>query len=353
MQIAGRSAKIAKTTLAPLSEHPEILRIREIGPDPEWLPKVHEIWQNSRDQVYPCKLAPSESHRCFSLPPIHLFWKANDKNKQVYFYHFFVLHWAIKNRAHKNLPPLSTGDWKQILGDSHWKNQWKPQGADKTSTFDAKMFWKQGSPLLFEEEENTQILKEEYDPTSLLPCNCPVEMDTASDQDVQQAALYHLNRLHAIEEIKDMEHHLFPTSFTQRWTLQREFMVTRMVTLWVPWDSSSSNPNPVFFHDKTSWRLWLSSVYFVVQDWNGFDSWSWGGLQDIKDMDIDKLPKEDFRRLTDHLLVFFIQSFVTQLAYYPSPLRLPPVLASHYCWKHCRKFSEGGLAFPSRHQACT
>ena len=113
------------------------------------------------------------------------------------------------------MPPLSAEDWKQILGDSHWKLQFK-QAADKTSTFDANMFWKQGSSLLFDEKENTQTLEEGYDPTSLMPCNCAVSMDTASDQEVQQAALYHLNCLHAIQEIKDMERHLFLTSFTER-----------------------------------------------------------------------------------------------------------------------------------------
>ena len=61
-------------------------------------------------------------------------------------------------------------------------------------------------------------------------------------------------------------------------------------------------------------------------DWEGFNDWDWGGFMDIKKLVIHKLDLDNFHRLTEHILIFFIKTFVTCLGYYPSPMLCPPIL---------------------------
>ena len=76
-------------------------------------------------------------------------------------------------------------------------------------------------------------------------------------------------------------------------------------------------------------------------DWKGFDDWDWRGFTDVRNMRINKLSVEDFLRLTLHVLIFFIKSFVTRLGYYPSPMLCPPILADQRCTQHKKKFATG------------
>ncbi|KAH9009722.1 hypothetical protein EDB85DRAFT_2162357 [Lactarius pseudohatsudake] len=247
-------------------------------PAPDWYPKILEVWMNATSQVDISNL-PQRPLRHFSLPPIRLFLNADKHNQSVYYYHFFVLHCAIRCRTtgpnNNNPPMLTIKEWKSILGESYWKSQWPlaaPDANNLSLTFNPEMFWKHGGPLLFGDTENTAIANGDYNPTSPLPCGCPVQMDTANDPLIKQAALYHLNWLHAIEEIKEMEQHQFPT---KQWSSDQTNMVQKMVTIWDP-KSGASEPDTVFFHDKKIWRDWLQSFYTVVKDWDGFNGWDWG-----------------------------------------------------------------------------
>ncbi len=73
-------------------------------------------------------------------------------------------------------------------------------------------------------------------------------------------------------------------------------------------------------------------------DWDGFDSWDWDGISNVRTLNVDSLLGLVFRRLTVHLLAFYIHSFVSHLGYYPSSLLHPPILAVPSCREHGRKF---------------
>ena len=75
-------------------------------------------------------------------------------------------------------------------------------------------------------------------------------------------------------------------------------------------------------------------------DWEAFDEWDWEGFTDIRNMGINKLTLNNFARLTVRILTFFINTFVTQLGYYPSPMLCPPILTGHQCAIH-KKFATG------------
>jgi hypothetical protein len=83
-----------------------------------------------------------------------------------------------------------------------------------------------------------------------------------------------------------------------------------------------------------------------VKDWDGFDGWDWGSFSEARRVGITELSTQDFSRFTNSLLAFFIHSFVTRLGYYPSPLLRPPVLSTHNCVDHRKKFGDGGIIFP-------
>ena len=76
-------------------------------------------------------------------------------------------------------------------------------------------------------------------------------------------------------------------------------------------------------------------------DWEAFDEWDWEGFTDVRNMGINKLTLNDFTRLTVRILTFFINTFVTQLGYYPSPMLCPPILTGHQCAIHKKKFATG------------
>ncbi|KAH9171259.1 hypothetical protein EDB89DRAFT_1972868 [Lactarius sanguifluus] len=338
---AGRRAKEARTSTAlkvTQSSNLELRCLTDAGAAPVWFPKVPEVWTDAVGHVSHLDLASPTSTRRFALPPIHLFWGGNEKSQQLSYYHFLLLRLEIKHRHTRDVPALTTREWRSILNGTYWKLQWpKRDNPSQDATFDPSVFWKYGGPLFFGDERSVDVVAGRHSPTSALPCGCDVQMTSADDPDVRQVALYYLNSFHAIAEIKEMERLQFPAEFERRWRWQGS-LVEQMVEMW---DPSGGNNDFTFFHNKKVWRNWLWLVREVVMQWDGFDDWDWGYFSDVRRVRIKTLPEQDFYKLTIRLLSFFIHSFVSRLGYYPSPILNPPILATVSCVKHRRKFGSG------------
>ncbi|KAN0128947.1 hypothetical protein V8E53_013236, partial [Lactarius tabidus] len=348
---ATRRVKKTKTNVATLAKQPnhrELMRLADTAPAPDWLPKSHEIWLEAMNHVTHLNLAPAESPRRFLLPPVHLFWGCNEQKQRTYFYHFFVLHYEFGDRAMRKLPPLTTQEWRSILGDTYWKQQWPKDDGNipqLESTYDPNAFWKHGGPLFFGDERSAKIAAGKYGPRSTRPCGCAVRMDSADDPDVRQAALYQLISMHSKWEMEEMECLLFPEGQPEEGSARRRWgeRLWGKVKVLNMWTSTIWRPSDIVteFCTCQSWRLWVSFVQDIVAEWDGFDSWDWEGhpppirAHNSSLLDYSQLDTQNFRRLTIRLLAFFIHTFVTRLSYYPSPLLLyPPTLKFHTCVEH-------------------
>ena len=228
------------------------------------------------------------------------------------------------------------------MGDTYWKTQWPKQDDPAAATFNPNVFWKHGGPLFFGNTRSAEVAVGHHDPTSLLPCYCRVQMTTANDPDVRQVILYYLNSFHIYEEVKAMEHLQFKATsekhtFEKQW-IHKENWVVHISEMW---DPIHGDTDCRFFRNKKAWRIWLFSLREVVMEWDGFDSWDWGGFSDVKTLNIDSLLGPDFRRLAIRLLAMYVHSFVTCLGFYPSPLLRRPLLAVPSCQEHRRKFGHG------------
>ena len=84
------------------------------------------------------------------------------------------------------------------------------------SNFNPAWFWVHGGPLFFGKELSAEVTSG-YDVSSVLPCHCEVEIDTADNIEVHQTILYHLNMNHASAKIKEMDHLQFPSDFKKQW----------------------------------------------------------------------------------------------------------------------------------------
>lgn len=319
------------------SNHPELRHLTDVSAAPAWFSEIQEVWMTAMGYVDHVQLHSPTSTRRFSLPPIHLFWNSNEENQRIFYYHFLLLRNAFQERCRRDLPPLTTSDWRSILGNTYWKTQWPRVDDLSATTFDANLFWKHGGPLFFGDTWSADVATGRDNPTSLLPCRCNVEMTTADDEDVRQVTLFYLNSFHVHEEIKAMERLQFVDAFASRWGHQ-EILVTHLVEMWEP---SAGCTDFKFFSNKKLWRSWLRTLRGVVQDWNGFDSWDWGTFSNVKTLGINSLSLEDFHRLSVRLLAFYIHSFVSRLGIYPSPLLHPPTLAVPSCHHHRRNFGRG------------
>ncbi|KAH9962007.1 hypothetical protein BGW80DRAFT_1462982 [Lactifluus volemus] len=342
----GRSAKRAKMWQAAQphsSNNLELRRSKVVDSAPVWFPKRQEIWDRAMFYVNPLHMAQAQSPRRFAFPPLHLFWGAKEENQRTFYYHYLLLRRELSMRTVDGLPGLTTAEWRSILGHTYWKSMWpKPDSNDpsRTSSYDPTKFWIYGGPLCFTETTNTAITEHGADPTSLLACNCEVEMDTADDVDVRQTILYHLNLNHALEEIREMDRLQFPLDQAKRWDYGgRLSSVDGMTDMWGPIRNGGVKSG--FFEDKTAWRTWLRCLREVVMEWDGFDAWDWGSFTDVRTMGINKLSQKDFYKLAVHLLTFFIHTFITRLGYYPSFLLHPPILAGPCCSRHRKKFATG------------
>ena len=289
-------------------------------------------------QVSNVDLKGGQSSRRFALPPVHLFWGASEQNQRTYYYHLLVLRREFLLHAQGDYLGLFTEEWRSILGNTYWKSMWpRPKPDDvNSSNFNTARFWIYGGPLFFGDELSAKVTCG-HDPTSLLPCRCGVELDTADDVEVRQTVLYHLNMDQMSAEIKEMDRLQFPMDFKKRWDQGRLSAILHMTDMWG--DAGNGGVNSGFFEDKKAWRSWLWAVCEVVMEWEGFDDWE--GFKGFRYMGINqfnKLPQKEFYTLTVHLLVFFITTFVTRLGYYPSPMLHPPILTGHHCAKHRRKF---------------
>ncbi len=322
------------------SNHPELKRLTSAGAAPAWFPETQEVWMTAVGHISHLKLASLTSPRRFSLPPIQLFWGSNEENQRMFYCHFLLLRGALQERRTRDLPPLTANEWKTILGNTYWKTQWPKRDDPPTATFDPNVFWKHGGPLFFGDIRSADVAAG-HDPTRLLPCRCGVQMSMADDPDVRQVILYYLNSFHVYEEVKAMERLQFKATFEKQWR-HKENWVIHIAEMW---DSVGGATDFEFFHNKKVWRIWLFSLREVVMDWDGFDSWDWDGISDVETLNINSLLGPVFRRLTVRLLAFYIDSFVSRLGFYPSPLLHPPVLAVPSCQEHRRKFGHGFAMF--------
>ncbi|KAH9020356.1 hypothetical protein EDB85DRAFT_2153130 [Lactarius pseudohatsudake] len=290
---AGHRAKKVKTDTAVYisqSNHPELkcLDLRLLG-----------------SQRY------KSSPRRFSLPPIQLFWSSNEENQRIFYYHFLLLRHALQERRMSDLPPLTMSEWKTILGNTYWKTQWPKRDDPLTAIFDPDVFWKHGGPLFFGDIRSAKVAVGHHDPTSQLPCRCGVQISTADHPDVRQAILYYLNSFHIYKEVMAMERFQFKaiSGFEKRWRLQKNW-VYHIVEMW---DAADGATDFKFFHNKKVWTLWLFSLCEVITDWDGFDSWDWDGISNVKILNIDSLLGPVFCKLLP-------------VSFAPSPLSLfPPV----------------------------
>jgi hypothetical protein len=337
---AGRRAKKAKmhTVAYPSpSNHPELRRLADVSAAPAWFPETQQVWMTAMGHIDHVKLHSPTPTRRFSLPPIHLFWGSNEENQRIFYYHFLLFRNAFQERCSRDLPPLTTNEWRSILGNAYWKTQWPKGDNPPTETFDANIFWKHGGPLFFGDTWSADVAAGRDKPTSFLPCRCNVQMTTADDENVRQVTLFYLNSFHVREEIKAMERLQFEDTFVRRWRHQ-EISVAHLVEMW---DPSAGCTDFKFFNNKKLWRDWLRTLRDVVQDWDGFNGWNWGGFSNVKTLGINSLSLRDFQRLSVRLLAFYIHSFVSRLGIYPSPLLHPPILAVPSCHDHRRKFGCG------------
>jgi hypothetical protein len=322
------------------SNNQELRRLLDESPPPPWFPEHQSAWDHAIRHVFAVDLKEQQSPRRFTLPPLHLFWGASEQNQRTYYFHYLILRHEFERRAASDLPGLTTEEWRSVLGNTYWKSMWpRPNPGDASSSnFDPAQFWSHGGPLFFGDEMSAEVASGR-EVTSLLNCRCEVQMDTADDDEVRQTILYHLNMDHVTAEIQEMDRLQFPLDFERRWNLGHCSASHDMTDMWGPCRDGGVQPN--FFADKKAWRAWLEAARTIVMDWEGFDDWDWYGLTDIRNIRINKLSVEDFRRLTERVLSFFIKSFVTHLGYFPSPMLRPPILANPRCTKHKKKFATG------------
>ncbi|KAF8262933.1 hypothetical protein EI94DRAFT_639978 [Lactarius quietus] len=341
---AGRRAKRAKMneiSLVANANNQELRRLTDAGPAPDWFPVIQEVWTHAMNHANHSDLASLESPRRFALPPVHLFWGVEPHNQRVHYHHYLLLFNEIKNRPERDLPALTTQEWRFILGNTYWKKQWPKPDADNPSTFDPSAFWKYGGVLLFGEQRSADVAAGRYDPTSRLACRCDIQLTTADDTDIRQVVLYYLNSFHVHEEIREMERIQFPANFEKRWKGQL-LTLHQIVEMW---DRSGGGVNSDFSCNK-DWRNWVRAVRDLIADWDGFERWDWGQFSNVRNMGINNLAAPEFYKFTVCLLAFFIQSFVRHLGYYPSPLLRPPTLAGPTCVDHRKKFGNGLMNYP-------
>jgi hypothetical protein len=203
-------------SLAASSNNQELRRLTDAGVVPDWFLEIQEVWTQAVNHISHLNLAAQESSRRFVLPPIHLFWGGEPQNQRIYYYHYLLLFNEIKNRPERDLPALTTQEWRSILGNTYWKKQW-PRDGNNPSTFDPNLFWKYGGSLLFGGPWSADVAAGRYNPTSQLSCCCHVQLSTADDTDIHKVVLYYLNSFHVYEEIKEMVRLQFPTDFKKRW----------------------------------------------------------------------------------------------------------------------------------------
>ncbi|KAH9012327.1 hypothetical protein EDB84DRAFT_1536349 [Lactarius hengduanensis] len=334
---AGHRAKRAKADMDTLLiNNLELRRLTDAGAVPDWFPGIQDIWTHAMGHVSHLNLALQKSPRRFALPPVHLFWGGEPPNQRTYYYHYLLLFNEIRNRPKRDLPGLTTQEWRSILGNTYWKKQWPRHDGNNPLAFDPNVFWKYGGSLLFGDIRSADITAGRYNPTSLLSCHCDVQLATADDTDIHQVVLYNLNSFQVYEEIREIERLQFPTTFEKRW--QSQYLeLNQILEMWDP--SGGCSVDPKFFRKK--------KVYGnLIVDWNGFEQWDWGGFSKVRTMEIDNLSGSDLHKFTIRLLAFFIHSFVTRLGYYPSPLLLPPTLAAHSCADHAKSFGNAHFTLP-------
>ncbi|KAH9168593.1 hypothetical protein EDB89DRAFT_1990759 [Lactarius sanguifluus] len=318
---AGRRAKRAKVDMdSLLINNPELRHLTDAGAVPDWFLGIQDIWTHAMGHVSHLNLALQKSPCRFVLPPVHLFWGGEPPNQHTYYYHYLLLFNEIRNRPERDLPGLTTQEWRSILGNTYWKKQWPRHDRNNLLAFDPNMFW------------NADITAGCYNPTSLLSCCCNVQLATTDDTNICQVVLYYLNSFHVYEEIREIE------------CLHQYLELNQILEMWDP--SGGCSVDPKFFCNKKVWRSWVQAVCDLVVDWDGFEQWDWGGFSKVRTLEIDNLSGSDCHKFTIRLLMFFIHSFVTRLGDYLLPLLRPPTLAAHSCTDHAKSFGNACFTLP-------
>ncbi|KAH9167410.1 hypothetical protein EDB89DRAFT_1910086 [Lactarius sanguifluus] len=234
---AGRRAKKAKTIMASLATHPsnqELRRLTDAGAAPDWSPGIQEVWTHALNHISYLNLASQVSPRRFAFPPVHLFWGGEPQNQRIYNHHYLVLFDEIKNRPERDLPALTTQEWRSILGNTYWKKQWPKHNGNNLLTFDPKVFWKYGGSLFFGDERSADVAAGRYNPHE--PIVLPLRRGCIPPQLV-----------HVYEEIREMERIQFPSTFEKRWKGQN-LTLNKIVEMW---DPSKGGVNPDFLVTRT------------------------------------------------------------------------------------------------------
>ncbi|KAH9007299.1 hypothetical protein EDB86DRAFT_2824350 [Lactarius hatsudake] len=226
----GHRAKRAKVDMDTLLiNNPELRHLTDAGAVPDWFPGIQDIWTHAMGHISHLNLALQKSPRCFVLPPVHLFWDGEPLNQRTYYYHYLLLFNEIRNWPKRDLPGLTTQEWRLILGNTYWKKQWLRRDGNNPLAFDPNMFWKYGGSLLFS---------------------------------------------NVYEEIRDIKHLQFLTTFEKRW--QSQYLELNQILKM--WDlSRGCSVDPKFFHKKV-WRSWVQVVCNLVVDWDDFEQWDWGSF---------------------------------------------------------------------------
>ncbi|KAF8269203.1 hypothetical protein EI94DRAFT_1829080 [Lactarius quietus] len=278
----GHRVKRAKSIADSLVAQPnnqELRRLTDAGAAPDWFLGTQEVWMHAMNHVSHLDLPSQKSPHRFVLPPIHLFWGCEPQNQHIYYYHYLLLFNEIKKHPERNLPMLTTQEWRSILGNSYWKKQWPQSGKNNPSTFDPDAFWKYGALSFLAMSEVPMLMQVIITPQA--KCLAVV-------------VIYYLNSFHVYEEIKEMEHLQFPTTFEKRWAGLR-LELDQIVKMW---DPSGGGVNPDFFCNKKVWRSWVRAVCKVMADWDGFEHWDWGRFSNVRNMGLNKLLGPDFEKFT-------------------------------------------------------
>ncbi|KAH9074898.1 hypothetical protein EDB83DRAFT_2312384 [Lactarius deliciosus] len=261
----SRRAKRAKADMDTLLiNNPELRHLTDAGAVPDWFPGIQDIWTHAMGHVSHLNLASQKSPHRFALPPVHLFWGGEPPNQRTYYYHYLLLFNEIRNWPERDLPGLTTQEWRSILGNTYWKKQWPRHDGNNPLAFDPNMFWKYGGSLLFSDVRSADITAGRYNPTSLLSCHCDIQLATTDDTDIRQV----------YEEIREIERLQFLTTFEKRW--QSQYLELNQIL--EMWDlSGGCSVDPKFFRKKV-WRSWVQAVRDLIVDWDGFEQWDWGGF---------------------------------------------------------------------------
>jgi hypothetical protein len=152
--------------VSPLNNQ-ELRHLTDAGAVPDWFLGIQQVWKQAMNHINHNDLSPQISHHChFVPPPVHLFWGGQSPNQHIFYYHYLLLFNEIKSQPGRGLLPLTTQEWRFILGNTYWETQWPKPDANIPLAFNPDIFWKHGGPRLFGDEQSADNAAGHYNPTS-------------------------------------------------------------------------------------------------------------------------------------------------------------------------------------------